>query len=251
MSIEFEAISDTGRKRKINQDNYLADPVTGIFAVADGMGGQAGGEFASEIAISRIKEFINRSLGADDTWPTHFDPALSRNHNRLRSALLLANKQIKLEADRDSKLQGMGTTAVCVLIEKDIASLAHVGDSRAYLFRRGELERLTTDHSWVGEQINQGVISEDQARDHPFRNVVTRALGAMDELETDLSDLKLEHRDVLLLCSDGLNSMVPDEEIKSILASNDNLQRCAQSLVNEANNKGGHDNITVILIRYP
>jgi serine/threonine protein phosphatase PrpC len=251
MPLEYEAISDQGLKRQTNQDSHLAARDTGLFAVADGMGGQAGGETASSLAITILRDFIKRSLDVDDTWPTAFDPALSRNQNRLRSALALANKKIKSLADSDPKLQGMGTTAVCALIEGDTATIAHIGDSRAYLFRGGKLELLTADHSWVGEQVAQGVISEDQARQHPLRNVVTRALGTSSELSADFADIPLQAGDLLLLCSDGLNSMVPDEVIGKIIETRTgDLKACAKALIAEANKGGGQDNITIILVRY-
>jgi protein phosphatase len=169
--------------------------------------------------------------------------------NRLRKALMLANQEIHQAAREDAGLHGMGTTAVCALLEGNRADLAHVGDSRIYLQRDGQLDTITRDHSWIHEQVSQGVISEDQARLHPYRNVVTRALGAAPEVDVDIEKIELQPGDLLLLCTDGLNSMVPDADICKILKRyGDDLGAAASALVFEANRRGGADNTTIILL---
>jgi len=253
MELEFEAVTDVGRLRTANEDSYAVLPKLGLFAVADGMGGQAAGEVASRTALDCIVEFIRQSAEqADITWPVPYDPSLSLNENRLRAAVALANMGIRRAAEEDAGLAGMGTTVVCALDGGDRVVLAHVGDSRAYLLRGGALERLTRDHSWVGEQIDRGLLSEDQARDHPLRNVVTRALGVGAEVDAELSSFELRSGEVLLLCSDGLTSMVPDAQVRGILERcGHELSVCVKALVSEANRQGGHDNITVVLLRRP
>jgi protein phosphatase len=156
-----------------------------------------------------------------------------------------------LEAMKErSEYEGMATTVAAVLVDGEEANLAHVGDSRVYLFREAALEQLTSDHSWVNEQLQSGVISSDQARSHPLRNVVTRALGGKPDLQVDMQLHKLLPGDVLLLCSDGLTTMVPDEEIARVLRdSGDDVPKASQELVAAANAHGGEDNITVLLIR--
>ena len=150
-----------------------------------------------------------------------------------------------------SEYEGMATTVAAVLVDGDIANLAHVGDSRIYLWSDGELRQLTSDHSWVNEQIQNGVISPEQARSHPLRNVVTRALGGRSELVVDVQARRVRAGELLLLCSDGLTTMVPDAEIGRVIAAADgDLARAAESLVDEANERGGEDNITVVLLGF-
>jgi serine/threonine protein phosphatase PrpC len=252
MPLKFKAITDVGRQRSANEDNFIAEPELGLYIVADGMGGQAAGEVASRLAVDTICQFIKlTSEQRDITWPTGYEPSLSYGQNRLRSALILANQEIFASGAEDAGLQGMGTTAVCALIEGHRADLGHVGDSRIYQLRSGALNRVTDDHSWIHEQVRLGVISEDQARNHPYRNVVTRALGASPDVDVDLGGFVLEDGDMLLLCTDGLNSMVTDDSIKEILERyRGDLDAIAKALVFEANQKGGEDNITIILLEY-
>ena len=253
MELEFEAVTDVGRLRTANEDSYAVLPELGLFAVADGMGGQAAGEVASKTALDCIVEFVRQSAEqADITWPVPYEPSLSLNENRLHAAVTLANMGVRRAAEENAALAGMGTTAVCALDGGDRVVLAHVGDSRAYLLRGGVLERLTRDHSWVGEQIDRGVLSEGQAREHPLRNVVTRALGVGAKVEVELSSSELRAGEMLLLCSDGLTSMVSDAQIGGLLERcGHDLGACVRALVSEANRQGGHDNITVVLTRRP
>jgi len=245
-------MSDVGQKRRANEDSFVADAELGLFVVADGMGGQAAGEVASKVAVEAIYQFIKLTDEQRDiTWPTGYITNLSHGQNRLRTAMLLANQEIYRSAQEDAGLRGMGTTVVCSLVEEDRVDIAHVGDSRVYLLRAGELEPLTSDHSWIREQVGKGVITEDQARNHPYRNVVTRALGAAPEVEADFDKMQLRNGDLLMLCTDGLNSMLSDAEMEAILNRyGADLDAAARALVFEANQKGGEDNITVILMSY-
>ena len=252
MKIVYQAITDVGRKRKGNEDSLFVNPEQNLFVVADGMGGHAAGEVASKVAVESINEFVCLTAGDEEiTWPFGLDQDMSYDGNRLKTAVRFANRKV-LEAMKErSEYEGMATTVAAVLVDGEEANLAHVGDSRVYLFRESELSQLTSDHSWVNEQLQSGVISADQARAHPLRNVVTRALGGKADLQVDMQLHKLKPGDLLLLCSDGLTTMVPDEEIQRVMREGaGDVQKLAQGLVAEANARGGEDNITVLLIQF-
>ncbi len=247
-----DARSDIGRKRKGNEDALSLSREQGLYVVADGMGGHAAGEVASRIAVDAIEEFVAATGGNDEiTWPYGLDDAISYDGNRLKTAIRHANRKVIEAMRQSSEYEGMATTVAAVLVDGDMAHLAHVGDSRIYLWSQSELRQLTVDHSWVNEQIQNGIISPEQARSHPLRNVVTRALGGRSELVVDVQSRRVKPGELLLLCSDGLTTMVPDVDIARILAAADgDIARAAQSLVDEANERGGEDNITVILLRF-
>jgi protein phosphatase len=179
------------------------------------------------------------------------DESISYDGNRLKTAIRHANRKV-LEATRESvEYEGMATTVAAVLIDDGVANLAHVGDSRIYLWSEGELRQLTSDHSWVNEQLQSGIISADQARSHPLRNVVTRALGGRSDLLVDIQSRQVRPGELLLLCSDGLTTMITDDEIAEILQETEgDVGRAAQRLVDAANERGGEDNITVILLGF-
>jgi PPM family protein phosphatase len=252
MKITYKAVSDVGRKRKGNEDSLFVNPEQHLFVVADGMGGHAAGEIASKVAVDAINEFVCLTGGDEEiTWPFGLDENISYDGNRLKTAIRYANRKV-LEATKEkSEYEGMATTVAAVLVDGDAANLGHVGDSRVYLMRDGEITQLTSDHSWVNEQIQSGVISPDQARTHPLRNVVTRALGGKPDLQVDMQQHKAKAGDLLILCSDGLTTMIPDEDIARVVreAAGD-VEKAAQALVASANAKGGEDNITVLLIRF-
>jgi protein phosphatase len=252
MKLAYQALTDVGRRRKGNEDSLFVNPEQRLFVVADGMGGHAAGEVASKVAVEAINEFVCLTGGDEEiTWPFGLDENMSYDGNRLKTAIRYANRKV-LEATKEkSEYEGMATTVAAVLVDGETANLGHVGDSRVYLFRNATLTQLTADHSWVNEQIQSGIISADQARSHPLRNVVTRALGGRPDLQVDMGASKMQAGDVLLLCSDGLTTMVPDEEIARILCdSAGDLEKGAKGLVAEANARGGEDNITVVLIRF-
>lgn len=252
MKISSEALTDVGRKRKGNEDALAVDEAQKLYVVADGMGGHAAGEVASRIAVDSIEEFVTLTSGNQEiTWPFGLDETISYDGNRLKTAIRHANRKV-LEATRESaELEGMATTVAAVLVEDDVANLAHVGDSRIYLWSGGAMTLLTSDHSWVNEQIQTGVISPEQARSHPLRNVVTRALGGRADLLVDIQSRKMEIGDVLLICSDGLTTMMADDEIAGILEeSGGDIVKTARALVDESNERGGEDNITVVLMKF-
>ena len=252
MKIDCQARSDIGKKRKGNEDAHFVDPGQRLFVVADGMGGHAAGEVASKIAVDAIDEFVTLTGGNQEiTWPFGLDDSISYEGNRLKTAIRHANRKV-IEATRErADYEGMATTVAAVLVDGDVANMGHVGDSRIYLWSDGEIHLLTSDHSWVNEQIQSGVISPEQARSHPLRNVVTRALGGRADLLVDVQARKMKPGDILLLCSDGLTTMVSDEDIARVLAaSGGDLTKAANALVDEANGRGGEDNITVVLVKF-
>ncbi len=250
MQISWAARTDPGLRRSQNEDSYRASPAVGLFVVADGMGGHVGGEVASELAVAEIQNVVEstRALGPQDTWPMPFDRALGRDGNRLRAGFDFANRKIGQQTKSVENLRGMATTVVAVLLDGGQAAIAHVGDSRAYLYRSDRLTRLTSDHSWVEEQMRAGMLTEAAAREHPWRNIVTRALSGSDDLQVDVTELELQSGDRLLLCSDGLSSVLEDSEIGDIMAANRDLQEGCDELVNRANAAGGPDNVTTLLI---
>lgn len=252
MRAESYGITDRGLKRTQNEDAFLVRDDLGLYLVADGMGGHAAGEVAAAIAVREIESVVEATREHEDkTWPENWQVQLSLNANRLVQAILSAHRKVMATVESASELRGMGATVVAALLDlrRSVATVAHVGDSRAYLLRGGELRLLTSDHSWVHEQVVAGLLSEEAARNHPLKNVVTRALGGTQEPAVDFMELKLEDGDVLLLCSDGLNTMLEDREIRDILVTSPSLGQAANRLVATANEHGGLDNITVVLVK--
>jgi serine/threonine protein phosphatase PrpC len=251
MKIVSAGMTDVGRKRDHNEDEFSVEAGDRLFAVADGMGGHAAGEVASRIAIQSIVEFVQSTRqNTDATWPYEYDTHLSTDGNMLRTAIWLANQKICEAVQETAEFKDMGTTVVGLLVAADMkATLGHVGDSRGYLLRDGEIRQITSDHSWVNEQCKQGFLTPEDAIRHPFRNVVTRALGSRREVLVDLNEEQLQPGDRVLLCSDGLNSMLDDATILSTAGETgtDPEQSC-RDLIAAANDRGGDDNITTILV---
>src|SRR5712692_8831973 len=249
-AIDAFGLTDVGRKRKHNEDAYALDVSEGLFIVADGMGGHAAGEVAAKITVETIGEFIAATRQKEEaTWPFKYTHELRFNSNRLAVAIEKANERVMSAVASQPWLKGMGTTVVAGLLNEKILSLAHVGDSRAYLYRDGELSRLTDDHSWVHEQVAAGILTEEEAKSHPLKNVVTRALGGGPLVSPDLQELSFDAGDVFLFCSDGLTTMLSDEEIRDAVGAESEPKKLCQKLVDMANDKGGVDNITVVVAR--
>ena len=252
MPDQWAATTHPGIRRTSNEDAFCSRPDLGLFIVADGMGGHVAGEVASKIAVDAIEAFIGETASEDSglTWPHPVDPALGIDGSRLKSAFHLANRRLADEVAAAVDLRGMATTASTVLLKGDAtAMLAHVGDSRIYLFRDNELERMTDDHSWVEEQMRAGLLSPLEARQHPWRNVVTRALSGGEDPEVDVKAVELHPGDRLLLCSDGLSSVVTDERIEQIMRAQPVPNEACQALVDEANGAGGPDNVTTLILQ--
>jgi serine/threonine protein phosphatase PrpC len=224
--------TDTGRQRRDNEDNaFVRAP---LFVVADGMGGAQAGEVASKLAVEEFHEALPDEGSAEE-----------RLTNRIRAA----NRRIYDLSRTQHEHAGMGTTLTAVYLDDDHLAVAHVGDSRAYIFRDGELTRLTQDHSLVEELVRQGKLTQEQAAEHPQRSIITRALGIEGDVEVDTWSYSMRADDVVLLCSDGLTSMIGEEQIAQILSRETNLDRAADGLIGAANDAGGRDNITVVLFR--
>jgi PPM family protein phosphatase len=241
-------LSDVGLTRTHNEDYFEIDPRHRLFVVADGMGGHSHGEVAAQIAVQAIREFIEKTADRDTTWPFGMDERLERHSNLLKMAVRIAHDDVLRAIRHDGSLFGMGTTVVGLLLCGRIAAVAHVGDSRAYRLRNGRLEQLTQDHTWVHEQVVAGFLSKEQARFHPLKNVVTRALGGDTEVVVDLQEVEVRPGDLLLLCSDGLTGMLSDADIRERLLAGTSLHDTCRRLVDESNARGGVDNITVVLL---
>jgi serine/threonine protein phosphatase PrpC len=247
MNLKAVGLSDVGRQRQHNEDTFLV--AEKLYLVADGMGGHAAGEIASRIAVDSISEFILHTKEDDGTWPHAYDEHFRKTTNRLMAAVRLANTRVLEAMRKDARLRGMGTTVVACLADDDYIAVAHVGDSRAYLIRDGQLSRLTNDHSWVFEQVQAGMLTEAEAEKHPLRNVITRALGGALQVNPDASEFEAKKGDVVLLCSDGLTGMVPEDEILRLVTQSDDLDAACQQLIDRANEAGGLDNVTAILVK--
>jgi protein phosphatase len=244
--------SDPGLRRSSNEDSFCTRADLGLFVVADGMGGHVAGEVASRVAVEAIQAFIQETAGADRnrTWPFPFEAALSFEANRLKAAFRLANRRIASAIADSHDLRGMATTASAVLTGRDYVCVAHVGDSRVYVLRDHRLEQLTHDHSWVEEQVRAGTLTPTAARQHPWRNVVTRALSGGEDPEVDVADIRPARGERYLLCSDGLFSVVGDERIAEILGDRSvPLDEVCRRLIEAANAAGGPDNITALVLQ--
>jgi serine/threonine protein phosphatase PrpC len=251
-SLTWAVSSDPGLKRTSNEDSYSTRADVGLFVVADGMGGHVAGEVASRVAVEAIEAFIEETAGADKnrTWPFPFDPTVSLESNRLRAAFRLANRKIGAAIADSQDLRGMATTASAVLVGPRGASVAHVGDSRVYVLRQSQLNQITHDHSWVEEQVRAGTLSPTAARQHPWRNVVTRALSGGDDPEVDVTEVSPKPGERYLLCSDGLFTVVPDSRIAELLSqAGVPLDAICRGLVQAANEAGGPDNITTLILQ--
>ena len=240
-------LSDVGRTRAHNEDSFAVDLERRFFLVADGMGGHGNGEVASSLTIEAASDFLRQSNEIESGEPaeTATAPLTSRT---LRSAIEAGHARVVRAVDEDEALTGMGTTVVGLMLGSQSVSVAHVGDSRAYLLRNADFQLVTDDHTWVNEQVRAGYLSPDQARSHPLKSVVTRAIGGEHDVDVDVQEIEVESGDLFLLCSDGLTTMLSDEEIRSHLVTDESLEdRCA-ALIEHANARGGVDNITVILL---
>ena len=242
--------SDIGRRRPQNQDTLFLDDQIGLYIVADGMGGHNAGKTASSLAVETISAFIRRTREQERlTWPYGIDPQISYNGNGLRTAMMLANRRIWREAESQDRYTGMGTTVVAALADGGMMSIAHAGDSRAYRIHQSAIEQLTTDDTWVQAVVETGIVQHDQARNHRLKNIITKAVGAEQNIEVPVIEQCLEPGDHLLLCSDGLHGMVQDSRILEIVRSaGGDLGKAVSALIEAANSGGGKDNITVILV---
>ena len=250
--IEAYGRTDVGRRRKINEDSFLVSPETSLYAVCDGMGGHNAGEVASRMAIETLASFVEKSgIEREITWPWGLDANLSFDGNRIKTAIKLANAKVFQAADNREELTGMGTTVVASIATGKVLTIGSAGDSRCYLVRGGALQQLTRDDSWVSAALGEGILNSDDVEHHPLRNVITKAVGARDTIDLDVIEHQFEPGDLAMLCSDGLHGMLNDQELaRLLLAPWASLEEAATRLLDAANEAGGRDNVTVVLLRY-
>ncbi|WP_437659860.1 Stp1/IreP family PP2C-type Ser/Thr phosphatase [Sorangium sp. So ce1182] len=244
-------MTDVGLQRDHNEDSYAVLSEYDLFIVADGMGGHRAGDVASRLATESIADFFRSTSREDATWPFHFDTSLSEEENRLQAGIRVANRQIFERSIRSRDCAGMGTTVVGALFskKKNRIYVGHVGDSRAYRVRKGSISQLTRDHSLFNDYIMaMPELTEEQRAELP-RNVITRALGMNDNVAVDLLSDEPQPGDVYLLCSDGLSGMLSDDQILQIVSSTEEVPEMCRRLIAKANENGGEDNITALVIR--
>ena len=254
LAVEVAGKTDPGRVRPNNQDNFGYDSRYGIFVVCDGMGGQAAGEVASKMGVDILLDYFRQDSASGPHHGNGQPPAeapgnLSPAARSLDQAIHLANHKIYKAGQQDSGRSGMGSTVVAALIRGHALTIGNVGDSRIYLIRQGEIQQLTEDHSLVMEQVRQGYITLEQAQQSEMQNVILRALGSEEELEVDVEDLVAMPGDLILMTSDGLTRHLDDQEILKIVTASSSLERMCGDLIQAANQRGGDDNITCLLLR--
>jgi protein phosphatase len=248
MQVKAFGATDVGRVRAANEDSFLIDDERKLYIVADGMGGHQGGGYASSHAVASIREeIINQEQKQESTQPVGGGQAKPQIQIRLRNALVASNEKLFNKALEDSSLRGMGTTVTAAQLDHAVVNIAHVGDSRAYVLRDGALTQITRDHSWVQEQVDAGLLTMEEAESHPLKNIITRSLGHDREIVVDLLAREYKAGDKYLLCSDGLTNMVDDEAIMKLMSGMD-PEPCVKKLVEMANEAGGQDNITALMI---
>jgi protein phosphatase len=247
---DIAARTDLGRVRKNNEDNFTVVPEMGLCVLSDGMGGEAHGEVASNLAVEAIRDHCAEWAGNPNSElfgePL---PSLPARANRLASAVRLANRAIYESAQKHPSQKGMGATVVTIWLDEEQMSVAHVGDSRLYRLRQGQLEQITQDHSLVAEQVRRGILTQQQADSSQMQSVLIRALGIDSDVEVDAEEHPVLPGDILVLCSDGLNRMVSDPDIGSVLNTSLSAQEAVDRLIDLANENGGEDNVTVIVVR--
>jgi protein phosphatase len=250
--VQFESygLTDRGLLREHNEDHFLANDMAGLFLVADGMGGLSKVDLASQIAIETIGHFIAKSRVEDITWPAGHKQDYSLEQNRFLAAISMANWNIYETFRKDIKNEGMGTTLTGFLVDEDQLVTANVGDSRIYRIRNNMIQQITQDHSLVMEEVRKGRMTLEEARDHPQKHIINRALGISDATQVDIALHTFQSEDLYLLCTDGLSDMISDEHMISLVRLNRSrsLKTLAESLIDAANNQGGLDNVTVVLV---
>jgi len=249
--------TNVGMKRAHNEDNHILVPEENLFVVADGMGGHASGEVASELAVTSVAEFFKKTTADEEqTWPYKEEKGLKYEENRLVAGIKLANRRIFETAQADVRKRGMGTTIVGVLFTNSGAYVGHCGDSRAYRYRANKLEQLTDDHSLLNDYLKNHKLTPEEIEAFPHKNVIVRALGMKDNVQVDVSRLEPLPNDLYLLCSDGLSGMIKDSDMEAICQSwqnddarADNLEGLCDELIAIANKNGGTDNVTAVIIK--
>ena len=251
LRIEVAGETNVGMKRNHNEDNFSIIEESGLYVVADGMGGHASGEVASQMAVDSLRDFfLSTSSDPERTWPYKMDRGKGYEENRLITGIKLANLRIFETAQRDAKQRGMGTTLVALFAVEEGVYVAHVGDSRIYRVRAGKIVQLTEDHSLLNDYIKMKRLTAEEIANFPHKNVIVRALGMKDTVKVDTRFEKPMEDDIYLLCSDGLSGPVTDEQILEICTTAPDIKAAATRLIEKANENGGPDNITVVLARW-
>ena len=247
--VSVAGVTHPGHTRETNEDAMIWDMSIGFIGVADGMGGHKAGEIASALALDSVRSFLQKSAGTDDcTWPYGVDPQLSPTANRLMTAIKIANRRVFGASEERTEYAGMGTTLLSAVIENGEVTFGSVGDSRIYLFDGTQLRQLTRDDSWVVMLAQESGVDRATLSTHPMRNVLTNVIGAQPEVQVHLDELALGVS-TLVFCTDGLHGAVSDDEMLGILKREHDLQRAADTLIQLALERGGKDNITVVLAR--
>jgi len=249
--VELAGATDPGCVRKNNEDNFAVEPDLGLLVVADGMGGHNSGEVASDISCKTIVEYARKMLGGEKTLVPEGSAGLTPRGRQLEFFVKSANTMIYEKGRAFPKDAGMGTTVVAALVDSKTLTVAHVGDSRLYLWRRGELIQLTEDHSLVGEQVKRGQLTADQAARSSMQNILTRALGADKDVQVAVAEHPLMPGDLVLLATDGLNKMVLDADIAAVIAAEQEPQRIVDTLIAKSREAGGVDNIAIVVAKVP
>ncbi len=250
LKLKYAGNTHVGMKRSHNEDNLLVLQDENLYMVADGMGGHASGEVASEMAVSTVADFFQETSSDEDvTWPYKMEKGKRYEENRLAAGIKLANLRIFETAAQNASQRGMGTTLVAITFAGDTAYLGHVGDSRIYRLRGDELTQVTEDHSLLNDYIKMKDLTEQEIENFPHKNVIVRALGMKETVQVDVQHEEPEPGDLYLLCSDGLNGMITDEDIRRIMIENrEDLEKGCEDLIQAANDGGGNDNVTVVLV---
>jgi serine/threonine protein phosphatase PrpC len=251
LRIEVAGETNVGMKRTHNEDNFSILEDSGLYIVADGMGGHASGEVASKMAVDALKEFFAATANDPErTWPYKMDRSKGYEENRLITGIKLANLRIYESAQRDPRQRGMGTTIVTMFAVEDGVYVAHVGDSRVYRIREKQIEQLTEDHSLLNDYIKMKRLTPEEIANFPHKNVIVRALGMKDTVKVDTRFEQPRASDVYLLCSDGLSGPLSDDDMLQVCTAAPDLKTAASKLIEKANANGGPDNITVVLARW-
>lgn len=251
MQVRASGISDVGLKREGNEDAFSTKDSLGLYIVADGMGGHLAGEVASRVAV----EMINKSFGrwveeetSEDQIFGNPDRSLTKRGNYISGSIQLANRVVYEMAVEQEQYHGMGTTAVVLAVTPTLIIAANVGDSRIYMLRDGNIERLSKDHSIVAEQVEMGMMTEEEAESSPLRHVLTRNLGSSENVEPDIFEIEPSNNDRFILCSDGLTDLVSDKEIGEMIQNEEDPEKLCQKFIEMALKRGGHDNTTVVSV---
>jgi serine/threonine protein phosphatase PrpC len=250
MRVRFSGATNIGRKRDHNEDSIFLPTDTRLGIVADGMGGHAFGEVASKLAVDTVMTYFQTTADAQTiTWPYKVERDLRGDVNRMTTSIMLANLEIFERAQRDPRCKGMGTTVVAIYFLDDTIVIGHVGDSRVYRWRDGELIQLTEDHSLINDYIKMKRVTREEAESWPHKNVIVRALGMKESVQVDIITEQPHVGDCYVMCSDGLSGMIRDDQIAHLVGTERDLDAAVERLIDAANDEGGIDNISVVLAR--